>query len=379
MRLFSEPSPDHEGEDKTPHQQKKDKNALQEIVIISPRKEILSEITSQLLMHNLKKIIKFDEDFLALLNDNITSRATVVIIDIVDSDNIKLINEKIVHLIPTMAFTIIVGDNDSIVFAQTLMFSGNLHYIHTGSQLAQIPGLLLSQHNSLAYRNTIKISVVGCKGGSGTSIVAHKLFQYAGLLTSLPILLVQGASSSSDVDLLMAHALPRDGSLLQVSKNQSVYIEPSDSAWNYNDARFNRFNLVFIDQMLHTQSLEYMDLVLSKSHTVILIVTRELPTLRVAKKVLDENKRIMQSRPDRTTRILVCLNENHPCHESELRDSDIESYLGCEIAVINPYNVKNTTLATSSSLYHFVAKLLGKPVKNRSPKIFQSLLFMLRR
>ena len=60
----------------------------------------------------------------------------------------------------------------------------------------------------------------------------------------------------------------------------------------------------------------------------------------MAKYLLDEKQRVDLSRGGKELRVFICLNENHPMHGDELRNDDIEQYLGCPLAVINPWNVK---------------------------------------
>ncbi len=62
----------------------------------------------------------------------------------------------------------------------------------------------------------------------------------------------------------------------------------------------------------------------------------------MAKYLLDEKQRVDLSRGGKELRVFICLNENHPMHGDELRNDDIEQYLGCPLAVINPWNVKKT-------------------------------------
>lgn len=374
MKLFSDAK--QSGDDKAAQRQKK--SASQQIVIISPRREVMSEIASQLLMHNLKNVVEYEADFFTLQDDSIAHNALAVIIDIVNVSDIEQINETLTLLIPAASRQVLIGNSDSIAFAQELTRFG-VTYLHAGSQLAQLAELIQEQNRSQSARTTMNISVLGCKGGAGTSTVAYRLFQSAGMLSSIPVLLVQGASGSNDLDLLMARALPRDGSICQTGTHQAVRIETLDGAWNYDDAHYNRFNLVFFDHGVYTQPHERLEMVISESHTIILVITRELAALRVAKTVMDENRRIMLTRPARELRILICLNENHPAHGDELKDEDIEEYLGCKIFTVNPYSIKNDKLSASSALYRFAAYLLGKPVAETPRKKLLNLPALLRR
>jgi len=377
MKLFSKTKSSSTGEEekRTPRQEKYDVTTGA-VVIISPRETVISEITSHLVMHNIPDVVEVREDFLTLQNEEILKNAAVGIIDIAGSNDIGLINDKILMSIPAQARVFIVGDNDSIAFAESLMQGAGLPYLHAGSQLTQLAGCIQAKAKDSGQnaRSTIVVSVLGCKGGAGTSTVAWRLFQAAGKQSAIPMLLAQGASGSRDLDLLMEQALPTDGSLHQISAHQSVCMETIDGMLNYHDTRFKQFNLVFIDQMLQSLSNDNQDLIMSYSQTLILVITRELASVRMAKKMLDDNHR--RARHGATVRILICLNENRPRHSGELKNSDIEEYLEREIAVVNPYDGKNSALTAASPLFQFAAHLLGKTAV-QTPK--NKLLALFRR
>lgn len=356
MKLFSESK--QSGDIKESSHKKKD--TAQQVVIISPRREILSEISSQLLMNNIRNIVEYEADFFTLKDESITRDALAVIVDIANVTDAMLISETTTLVISADSRSIFVGDNDSISFAEKLIHLG-ITYLHIGSQIAQLASHIHHTNIALTPRaTTMKISVLGCKGGVGASMVSYQLFQATGALSSIPTLLVQGASGSNDLDLLMATALPKDGSVFKMTANQAVRVETSDGAWNYDDPYFNQYNIVFFDHGIHNESSEHLEMVISQSHTIILVISRELAALRIAKRILDEYARILLTRPTWKKRILVCLNENHPVISDELKDDDIREYLNRDIDCINPYHVFNKKPTQNSPLYRFTAFLLGK-------------------
>lgn len=335
------------------------KKFTQLILIISPRPDVMSDIVSQLLMHHLVDVIPFEADFFTLKDNPSASDAIAVIVDIGDMDNVELILQTVALLIPISAKPILVGNNDSISFAHSLMIAG-ANYLHIGSQLPQLADLIrdpiLTSHN----RATMKISILGCKGGAGASTVAHQLFRAAGMLTSIPMLLVQGFSGSQDLDLLLAKALPEDGSIVDLSAHQSAKMETRDGAWQYEDTQFNRYNLAFFDHGIYAHVDPYLEEVFTQSHVIVLVISRALAALRVAKNILEEHKRFLLANPLKEVRILLCLNESHPKNTEELANADIEEYLGKNIFSVNVYSAHNNKLSTESMLYRLAAHLLGK-------------------
>ncbi|MEF3101787.1 hypothetical protein AB3X31_00680 [Raoultella terrigena] len=354
------------------------KGAAQSIMVISPDKELLSDISGLLLINNFNNVINHQIDFFALQDDSILRGAATVIINIGSCNDVTLICETATLLIPASARQIFLGHNDSIAFAQALMNAG-VCYLHIQSQLAQLAGQLQQPENALAARSIMKISLLGCKGGAGTSTVAWQLFQAIGMQTSIPSLLVQGASGSRDLDLVTARSLPRDGAITPMGTHQSARIEPLDAAWIYDDSHFNLFNLVMFDHGVYAQPYEHLETVFTQSSTLILVVNRDLSALRVAKHLLDEKQRVDLSRGGKELRVFICLNENHPARGDELRNEDIEEYLGCPLAVINPWNVKKNQPLSSAPLWRFAAQsLLGKPEYEVAKRRLFSSLFTLR-
>jgi pilus assembly protein CpaE len=376
MKLFSESNKNNEGN--SAGQQQKN-STDQQIIVISPRKNVLSEITSQLLMHGLKNISEHQADFFMLKDDSITHGALAVVVDVVNVTDDTLITETAMLLVSAASKQIFVGSNDSIAFAQKLKQLGII-YIHVESQLAQIADYIQEPNLPQTARAMMKISILGCKGGVGTTTIAYDLFRTVGALSSIPMLLVQGASGSSDLDLQMGTTLPRDGSMLKITQNLSARIETPDNEWSYEELQFNQYNLVFFDHSIYPHIHERLEMVIAQSHTIILVISRELSTLRIAKSILDEYNRIVITNPGWKTRMLLCLNENHLRRTEDLNNDDIREYLGCSLTCVNPYSIKREKPAAGSPLYQFAADLLGKSVEHEhTRKRAFSLSTMLRR
>lgn len=333
MKLFSESNKNNEGN--SAGQQQKN-STDQQIIVISPRKNVLSEITSQLLMHGLKNISEHQADFFMLKDDSITHGALAVVVDVVNVTDDTLITETAMLLVSATSKQIFVGSNDSIAFAQKLKQLGII-YIHVESQLAQIADYIQEPNLPQTARAMMKISILGCKGGVGTTTIAYDLFRTVGALSSIPTLLVQGASGSSDLDLQMGTTLPRDGSMLKITQNLSARIETPDNEWSYEELQFNQYNLVFFDHSIYPHIHERLEMVIAQSHTIILVISRELSTLRIAKSILDEYNRIVITNPGWKTRMLLCLNENHLRRTEDLNNDDIREYLGCSLTCVNPW------------------------------------------
>ncbi|MGL9750724.1 MAG: hypothetical protein ACR5LC_04195 [Symbiopectobacterium sp.] len=199
MKLFFDTKSNNKNTTMKSHKKK----FAQPILIISPRPDVMTDIVSQLLMHHLADVIPHEADFFTMNDNPAASDAIAVIVDIDDVDNVELIMQMVALLIPVSAKPILVGNNDSICFAHALMMAGT-NYRHIGSQLAQLPDLIRDPIPATRNRVTMKISVLGCKGGAGASTVAHQLFKAAGMLTSM-FIIIHSPQRVHFIDLLLTY------------------------------------------------------------------------------------------------------------------------------------------------------------------------------
>ena len=294
------------------------------ILIISDTKSVSKNVCSYLTMNNINSYRVCEIDFFKIEDNEIIGSARSVIIDIASETDVELIIKRTTLLIPNIVRTILIGDNDSILFSQSMKHAG-FNYLHREYQIQSIIGLLAENDEISTNANQMKISVLGCKGGIGTSTVAYDLFQSLTKLSSIPTLLVQGCSGSSDLDLIMEQVLPRDGSIFYAAGNSAVKFESTDSSWSYSDSIYNRFNLIIFEHSMVGGINDKFETIFGNSQTIILVLNRNLTCLRVAKKIIDEHKRNFTSRPTTGQKLIVCMNENTPQKADDMKNEDIES------------------------------------------------------
>ncbi|VEI45939.1 Flp pilus assembly protein, ATPase [Actinobacillus equuli] len=75
-------------------------------------------------------------------------------------------------------------------------------YFNSETQLTQMVARILGGVNIPLVRHTIKISVLGCKGGIGASFISSHIAQTIAAEKKVPVLLAQGSNGSQDLDLL---------------------------------------------------------------------------------------------------------------------------------------------------------------------------------
>ncbi|AKG69849.1 hypothetical protein WN53_12400 [Serratia fonticola] len=341
-------------------------------VIISPRVRVLDDIHSSLLMYDIDDTETIKQNFLNIADVSIAQGVDIIIADIADCSDLINIKQVISVLVPVNTRCILLGENDSIAFGKEINKLG-VDYLHLTSQLQELPELVLEKSSNTLMRGTIIFSVLGCKGGSGTSSFCYDLLQTAGKMSTIPLLMVQGASGSLDLDLLLGRAIPKDGSIVPFDKNISVKMESKDNPWSFEDQNFNRFNMVFIDNPVYNCSQDKLDYMLKRSYNLLLIITRDLSSLRVAKTIIDDvSRRSVPGNINRATRIFICLNDYRPSIKKQLTNDDIEEYLGQKIDAVRSYQQDSKINNNDDSLSVFASMLLGKKIikKKSSPKDF---------
>lgn len=358
MKLFAEKA----GSNLVGLSQPAQKKQTQQILVISESPQVGKEVSSYLSMNNMNDHQVTIVNFFTLQDNGIIGSASSVIVDIANETDVELISKRTTLLIPNIVRVIFIGNNDSISFSQNMKRAG-LNYLHRQYELHNIAAILLNVNSSSSAANLMKISILGCKGGIGTSTIAYSLFQSLTKLSSIPTLMVQGNSGSSDLDLIMEQVLPRDGSIYYVNDHAAVRLETNESSWNYTDASFNRFNLILFEHSLVGSINEHFETIFSNSQTIILVLNRNLTCLRVAKKVIEEHKRSLIVRPVHGQKLIVCLNENIPSRPDDMKNEDIEQYLQCPLSLIMNYSSKTLKNIEDSPVYKFAQNhILGLSV-----------------
>ena len=340
-------------------------NSQCHIVVVSLRKKLLNDIASILSMHNMNSFKIEQQSFFLLQDDSITQNANVIILDIADTTDVNIITEKMGFIVPMYAKCIFVGDTDSIAFSQEIARRGAA-YLHIATHLWELADVIVSLNSNVSYneRSAVKISVLGCKGGVGTSLISYQLLEQFGQLTSVPTLLVQGATGSADLDLIMDKSfIQKDGQIHSINESLNVKMEARDSVIRYDDSQYKLFNIILVDHQVHTLSREKLEIIFNNSQTLILVISHELASLRIAKIVLEEIKRGSVAGNSVVQRVFICLNENKSNPDKTLTEAEIAEYLGHKIDIVNPFQTKkngNIKKFTSPLFSQFAAKVLGK-------------------
>ncbi|WP_318367137.1 hypothetical protein [Enterobacter sp.] len=351
-------------------------------IIISARPHIVSAISIQIRMNGGQDVNVIDDYFDNIIDNKDMLSSEYIIVDIEDYRDIAGIQQKIKYLFPVTSKKIFVGDVDSISFCDEMKRMGAL-YLHLDSQMMLL-GTAIKKAGEIGSEisYTQKISVLGCKGGCGSTLMAFQLYKAIGELSHLPTLLVQGHTGTPDLDLISDVALQRDGVITHVNPYQAMKIATEEEQWQFDAPDFKNYNVVIFEHNVSTQVRDKLAYIVPESDFIFVVVTRELSAVRNARLIIDELERTAPAQDGNKTfsKNIIILNENHLSRPNDLSNEDIENYLGKKIDIYCSYIKDFAKNKTTSELEHFVAKMLGKKPGNekshdKNSKILNILRF----
>lgn len=341
---------------------KNDTSSSGSITIITARENIASGLATQIRMNVGIEVTRTDACFYEMTDGKMIPSSNYAIIDLENFNDISIIEQKIKFLLPITTKKIFVGDTDSIRFCDEMSRIGAV-YLHFESQMLMI-GNALKKVNEVAdtSSHTQKISVIGCKGGSGTSLIAWKLFNAFSEFSNFPILLIQGHTGTPDLDLIADATLARDGVITHLNDHQGIKIATEEELWQFDAPDYRNYNIVIFDHNVTTQVRDKLTLIVPGSDFMFIVVTRELASVRNARLIIDEFERISPSAETvkELSKNIIILNENHLARPDELSNEDIENYLGKKIDIVHTYLKDMKQKNKNTAIHNFVMKMLGK-------------------
>ncbi|EQB7865635.1 hypothetical protein ABME00_16375 [Citrobacter amalonaticus] len=344
---------------------KNNNSTIGTVAVISSRSHVSAGVMTQIRVNGCHDIIQVNKFFNDIIDDKELTSSEYLIVDIEDFNDVDAIQQKIKYLFPAATKKIFIGDVDSITFSNEMKRIGAV-YLHLDSQITLL-GVTLKNFEtdvtSVSY--TQRISILGCKGGSGTSFVAYQFFRSICGLSHLPVLLVQGHTGTPDLDLISDTALQHDGVISYIDANRGMKIATDEEQWQFDSDEYKNYNIVVFDHNVTTQVRDKLAYIVPGSDFIFIVVTRELSSVRNARLIIDELERTTTTSDNqkKNSKNIIILNENHHSRPNELNKEDIENYLGKKIDIVHPYikDVKKTD--NKSELYFFTAKMLGKNMK----------------
>ncbi|ECZ7007907.1 hypothetical protein F8Y05_22535, partial [Salmonella enterica] len=219
----------------------RDKN---KVAVISANSHVQNEVGSILKMHNIGNVVSKKLTINDYREDESTLDAGWYIIDIETEKDLSIINDIVVMAIPNDVMYILIGETDSIAFSSELLKIG-AKYLYKETQLGTVADIILNTKGRQADRLSLNVSFLGCKGGCGTTTVASRAFFSIEKFITTPVLFIQGASGSRDLDLIASdknEISVLEGKIQKITAMKSVKIDSDIIRFDYSNPVYQQYN-----------------------------------------------------------------------------------------------------------------------------------------
>lgn len=347
----------------------RDKN---KVVVISSSSSIQSEICSILKMHNIPKIVSKKQSINEFRDDETTFDAGWYIVDIENEKDLSIINDIIIMAIPNDAMYVLIGETDSIAFSSELLKYG-AKYLYKNTQLAAAADIILNSKGSQVDRISLNVSILGCKGGCGTTTIASRLFSSIDKFITTPALLIQGASGSRDLDLISNENFGisiQEAKIQKISSTKSVKIDSDGLQFDYVNPVYQQYNINIFDHNISRALPEELEVVFNNTNVLVLIIGDNFSSFRTAKKIIDEYKKFELRTKSRPKRIIICINEyTSRFTRDKFSSEDIEDFMERKIDIYFPHlNSDNTGKEFNKKIIDLCSLVFAKEINNEKFK-----------
>lgn len=330
------------------------------IAIISKRKWLIDNVAEKIRLADMNNIKEIEKDILTVSSVNLPEQTIGIIIDIGNDHNIKNILDLIKNCTPRECWCVLVGDIDSISIAQQFTEQGIL-YLNIQSQSAELTQLLLKGIRIESDRKAFFISVLGCKGGIGTTLLSFHLANEIAQIKKSPTLLLQGNQGSQDLDLVVEKKMSTE--ITEYYKNLNLMRCKENKLSEVDAKTNNKHNFIVFDQPIHNIPKENITDYIEQSNCIIILLDNSMMSVRIAKEFIGIYDRFKRDNRQ-AIRLILCLNESRPVAKSMLATTDIESLLERKIDIHIPYIYKTKESLSDQNYFGRKKNKIDTLVKN---------------
>ncbi|ATM87483.1 MULTISPECIES: pilus assembly protein CpaE [Yersinia] len=338
---------------------RKERKVKDSITIISNRHWLIEVVSEQIRLADMNNINEINKDIFNVPSISLSDQTSGVIVDIGDNSNVDELLALANNYISRHCWCVLVGDVDSISIAQQLTERGVL-YLNIQSQSAELTQLLLKGIQVEKDRKAFFISVLGCKGGIGTTLLSYHLAHEVVQIKKLPTLLLQGNNGSQDLDLITEKKIASD--LTEYQKNFDLMQSKDKNLNDISTKESHKYNFVVFDQPIHNSTKEKLTDYVEYSNCIIILLDNSMTSVRTAKEFIDIHSRFKRDNK-RGIKLIICLNESRVVTKDMLDTSDIPSLLGRKIDIKIPYISKENSSISDKKYFGRRKKLITELTK----------------
>ncbi|MDG6896767.1 pilus assembly protein [Actinobacillus delphinicola] len=335
-------------------------NSARKVVVISTLDSVQNQLSQLLRSHGIEQVEVINR---SLQSEDIVLNAeeTVgVIIDIGDDTDVQHITEQVNAIVPQQMWCCLVGCSDSISLAQKLL-EQNILYFNRDSQLNLMMNRIVSSTMNIPNtRNTVKVCVLGCKGGVGASFIASQIANVIAENKKVPVLLAQGTNGTQDLDLLFDKKLA--GGVVAFEENLDLL---NGDFKQLSLEERQKYNFIIYDQPIFNVSKDEQIGFFDIANSFVLVVDRHPNSLRIAKRFLELCER-RKAQTGQLIRTFICVIDSRMEHATLMSKADIESLLGSPVDAVIPF-LRKTSAPTVLSIK--LSKNMTKSITELTLKI----------
>ncbi|EBW9923844.1 hypothetical protein DQS29_17575 [Salmonella enterica subsp. enterica serovar Newport] len=346
----------------------RDKN---KVAVISANSHVQNEVGSILKMHNIGNVVSKKLTINDYREDESTLDAGWYIIDIETEKDLSIINDIVVMAIPNDVMYILIGETDSIAFSSELLKIG-AKYLYKETQLGTVADIILNTKGRQADRLSLNVSFLGCKGGCGTTTVASRAFFSIEKFITTPVLFIQGASGSRDLDLIASdknEISVLEGKIQKITAMKSVKIDSDIIRFDYSNPVYQQYNINIFDHNISRASPEDLEIVFNNTGIIVLVIGNNFSSLRTAKRIIDEYKKFESRSKIRPKRIITCVNEYEAnSRRDKFSNDDAEDFLERKIDLRFPIlNTEKKSKEFNEKVDILNSKIFAKEISRKTP------------
>lgn len=342
--------------------------------VISLRSQVKEQLCAQFRLAGFDAAKGIEQNLMQLEKLSIPINASGVVVDIGSSTEVDAISHALQINIPLEVWCCVVGDSDSIALSQSFM-RNDIHYFNITAQQDAIIQAAVLGAGVKARRQPVSISILGCKGGVGSTSISYQLASEISRIKQIPTLLIQGSHGSRDLDLHAGKKLQQE--ITTAQKHFDLMIAQSDSLPDLSQDIYSAYNFVLFEDAINTADKEHMRHLAEHALCLVLVIDRSMASIRVARNMI-ESVELLRRTNNLTRRLLISLNDTRPVSINSISDEDVQSLLGKPIDIFFPYskltNRKSSTFRSPQTpLQTLTTYVLGGAVRPKSRWLTQRL------
>lgn len=322
-------------------------NSGKQFYVVSPRPDVNEKLCAQFRLAGFSAVKGVHLPYTELDKLAISSDASGVVVDIETNVQVEAISQALQMKIPRQVWCGLAGDSDSISLSQRFA-RHDLHYFNINVQLEAITRAAVLGADIPEKRQAVSISVLGCKGGVGSTLIGYQLAEKIAGVKKTPTLYVQGANGSRDLDLHAGKKLTQD--ITPVHKYFDVMSSQSAEFPDLKQELLQGYNLALFEQAINTADKELLRHLIESSSCLVLVIDRSMVSIRVARSMI-EILDLLQRSGQLSRRLYFCLCDTRPVLMSALSLEDIQSLLGRPVDVHFPYSKQGHPEVRAFSLF----------------------------